>query len=331
MKLKKFLPFIFIIIFLLAAYFLFFSPSELVSVEQQQLIDLWGNPAQFVITYLPQDAKDGKNLVRYEVWYYPQQGKQVDFLGGKTLAVRDFSVEELSFTTQYLPWDFDFDVSLQQIKALVNNDELQLVELPGFSDEGVETYANKQLILVFEDDYLTYVQTLAFDKNLEENDIQSSDRELSNEISPTPEKISPTISQETNNESDKKYTSSDLGFAVNYPAEWFLQNGVLTNYDTNYLNEGGVLPEEIIKCDFVEYDPNRVVLDELKLLYEDKIQIYQTKVMEDEQDDTPGYGDNVVFLIEDDSHQPMALLCFAYEEKLGNELQNMLKTFEFID
>lgn len=319
-------------------FWLLVGSASTVSDQQQQTLDLWGNPAQFVITYLPQDSASGSSFARYEVWYYPEQNKQVTFLAGETLAVQDFSSEETVPASPYVPWDFDFDTGYRQLQSLIGADNLYLIDLPGFSGDGIESYAAQDLVLVLEDDYLTYVQTLAYDENIEANPQESDPRSQSAEPAANPEPTS-NQHQETTiqdqepalNQDFQTYSSTDLGFSINYPVDWFLTSGVLANYDTDYLYTGASLPEQMLKCDFVEYRPDEVTLGELQLLSEGRIQVSQTTITADIWGEGPGYGDNVVFLIEDDEHQPMNLVCFAYDDSFYDQLLATLQTFEFLD
>jgi hypothetical protein len=330
-------------IILLAIVLFFFARAGAtgISDQQQETIDLWGNPNQFVISYIPQeeggagDQDDGQaNLARYEVWYYLEPAKQVSFLAGETLVIEDWAPEETVPQSVYLPWDFDFYMSLAELESMIG-EELHLIDLPGFSGEGLNAYASKDLLIVLEDDYLTYMQTLAYDPSAE-GSLASIDASLN------PESTNEVVQSEGNTSSDsqsnsssdstaQRYANSDLGFSIDYPSDWYLNSGVLSNYDTNYLITGEELPETIAKCDFVPYELTDVTLGEMNLLYEADFKVYRSQITSEVANDDMGYGNNVVFYFEDDLHPPMLLICYAYDEALDNEMLTILKTFEFLN
>jgi len=300
---------------ILVFYIFSSKSSQTISAQQQQLINLWGNPSQFLITYLPQQSDNASTLARYEVWYYPSQGKQVTFLSGQNVDQKDFSSDQNLPATAYLPWDFDIYTSLNQLKNLISPDQFELISLPAFDDDGVKTYATKDLLVLVEDDYVTYVQTFAYDDTISVD---------SQAPSPTPTPTSQSLDQKT-------YTSSDLGFSLNYPANWYLVSGVLANYDTDYLSKNQDPPQKMLKCDFTPYNPDQLKLDDLNLITDTDIKLYQTQIIQDSFEDDPGFADNVVFLIEDDLNHSMLLICYAYESDLSDQLINSLKTFKFIN
>lgn len=333
------------IVFLALVIFIFARAQVAnISDQQQDTIDLWGNPDQFVLSYIPQEnagqgdedagqGDDQANLARYEVWYYLEPAKQVSFLAGETLAIEDWAPEETVLQTSYLPWDFDFYTNFAELESIFG-EQLHLIDLPGFSAEGLNTYASTDFLVVLEDDYLTYMQTLAYDPDAE-GSLASIDASLNPDLAGELAQSS-TVSGDSqtdlaNDPSTQHYANSDLGFSLNYPSDWYLNSGVLSNYDTNYLITGEELPETIAKCDFVPYELTDVILGEMNLLYDADFQLYRSQITSEVADDDMGFGNNVVFYFEDDLHPPMLLICYAYDEALDGEILNILKTFEFLN
>jgi hypothetical protein len=331
------------IIFLAVVIFFFArSQSSAISNQQQETLDLWGNPDQFVLSYLPQEGEKDEgsgqgneenrqeNLVRYEVWYYLEPAKQVSFLGGETLSIEAWAPEETVPQSTYVPWDFDFYTNFAELESMLG-EQLHLIDLPGFSGEGLNTYVSSDLLVVLEDDYLTYMQTLAYDPTIEDDLLAEEEDLVVEEEDVAVEQRALEFAESGSETAVKQYTNSDLGFSIEYPSDWYLNSGVLSNYDTDYLISGEELPETIAKCDFVPYELTDVILGEMDLLYESALKIYRSQITNEVTDEDMGYGNNVVFYFEDDLHPPMLLICYAYDEELDSEILNILKTFKFLD
>jgi len=298
----KIVIFLGIIILIAGIFVIFIKPGKLISESQEETINLWGEPPQFSVTYLPQ--QDNK-LARFEIWYYPEQNKKISFLSGKIIDSQDWQTNQQVPQSPYKPWDFDIYISYSKLIDLIGEENLNLIDLPGFSDEGIQTYAAKDLVLILEDDYLTYVQTLAFDENIQTESLAEE----------------PDL---------KTYSSSDIGFSIQYPKEWYLQNGVYSNYDIEYVLKEEDLPEKIFKCDFYQYYES-IKLKELEEVQKGDITINKTSLVEKGGDaEDLGYGDNVAFIFEKEDTEPIILVCFYYEKEFEENLINSLKTFEFI-
>ncbi len=316
MKKTKIILFLSILIILAVILSRISRPGSQISESQQETINLFGDPPQFVLTYLPQQSESGQDLARYEIWYYPEVSKKITFLAGKIIDSQDFeSADEMS-AVSFQPWDFDIFTSYQELVDVIG-DRPNLVDLPGFSGEDLKTYATEEGVFIIEGDYLTYVQTLTYDE-----DVVVVEEE---KPAPTLEKKEEELLQ------GKEYSNSDIGFSIIYPDSWFLQNGVLTNYDTDYLFSGAELPEEMIKCDFLKYYQEDFQLKDKKQIENGDVTISQAMVDYEEDTNTIGYGDNVVFLFEDSLHQPISLVCFRLDQNLEDELINTIKTFQFLD
>lgn len=56
--------------------------SGILSDEQKKIIDTIGRPRQFILAYVPVESQVGTSLSRMEVWFYPDRGRKITFLGG---------------------------------------------------------------------------------------------------------------------------------------------------------------------------------------------------------------------------------------------------------
>lgn len=160
---KVFLPLV-ILVAVVAAYFVFFSEPVL-SKSQKETIDSFGQPSQFVVTYEPSltdENDDEQTLSRTEVWYYPDLDMQVTFVAGELFDIEDYTQEDTDLTeTPLKPQDFEFEMSLEQVKEALDNKPVERLEIPGFWEEGaLETYVSDDAIFVMEHGYLTYIQTV---------------------------------------------------------------------------------------------------------------------------------------------------------------------------
>ena len=137
-------------------YYSFFSQKE--SENQNEIVDTFGLPNQFSITYLP---KGEDELIRQEVWYYPEMEMKVNFLGGKILNVEEYIQEGEIIATSLDPRDFDIYTTYDEIKAIAGENIEPLDFLPDFYIPGeIESYISDKTLFVIESEYLTYFETL---------------------------------------------------------------------------------------------------------------------------------------------------------------------------
>jgi hypothetical protein len=158
-----------VVVFLLSAllagffYFNYFNQETGLSPDQIKIIKTFGVPTQFSIAYLPAgDFTVEARFVREEKWFYPAVGLRLTFLSGRLVASDKL---ELTKKGQYektslRPGDFSYQTTVADVRRLIGAAELAPMEVPGFFGDGVETYASRKGVFVFEGGYLTYMQTL---------------------------------------------------------------------------------------------------------------------------------------------------------------------------
>jgi hypothetical protein len=149
-------------IFLLAVFLIsfFFGGSKL-SNNQKEIIELFGKPEQFSITYLPQD--EGDKLARSEIWYYAKAGKKISFLAGKLLAMEDFQAQNPATPTALNSEDFDIAMNFNDVKGALGG-EIAEFDWPGFSSDRYKTYLSDKALFSVEGDALIYFQTIGLNK-----------------------------------------------------------------------------------------------------------------------------------------------------------------------
>ena len=161
---KKFIAKLVLVIIIIFAvgyiYFNYIDNGGALSSAQQEIVETLGRPEQFALTYLPKGSDEGSEFVRQETWFYPSMKRKISFLNGEIVSTEELDIKEgVVYTPTLLKSeDFDFYSTLNKVKKITGN--LEPMELPGFFDEGVETYASSDVMFVFENGYLTYAETL---------------------------------------------------------------------------------------------------------------------------------------------------------------------------
>lgn len=143
-------------------YYVYIDHGVALSEDQVEMVSSHGLPEQFSISYLPKGSEEGSEFVRHELWYYPAKGQKVSFLNGRVVNIEKLELAEgVTYNrTQLEPSDFDVYTSLVSVENIVGKKNIAPIELPGFFGEGVETYASPGAVFVFENEYLTYMETL---------------------------------------------------------------------------------------------------------------------------------------------------------------------------
>ncbi|MCK5416577.1 hypothetical protein KAI92_04070 [Candidatus Parcubacteria bacterium] len=143
-------------------YFNYIDKGQVLTKDQQEIISTLGRPEQFTLTYVPKGSDKGSEFVRHEVWLYPSTKRKVTFLGGKVVGTEELEIEDdVKYkATQLKIEDFDFYTSFKDVEKQVGKINLIPIEIPVFFSDGVETYASKDAMFIFEDSYLTYMETL---------------------------------------------------------------------------------------------------------------------------------------------------------------------------
>lgn len=297
-----------VLIFIIVGVFVFQKSSSNLSPDQKELINLWGYPDQFKISYLPRGEDE---LVRSEVWIYYDQQKQVQFLAGSSIVSSSYQPTSDAQTT-LKPEDFSFSQNVEDVGQIVGEDVLEPIDfLPGISDDEEEViiYISPQAIFTIEHDHLTYVETLGL--------------EISQEIQSEEVKEEPLSEESVSN-----YHSDFLGFSTSYPQNWFLESDVLTTYDASKPLGEITLPDKYLKCDFIAYNPDDTIIVNQETILKDQITISKGDAQDQTNFDGPGLGDAIMFRIQNNDAD-ISLLCFSYHSDFETDLIDMLKSITF--
>lgn len=144
-------------------YFNYINPDSVYSEAQLEVIDNFGLPESFMITYLPKNLDENPELVRQEVWFYNTQNKKFSFLGGQITKADEIGEAPIAAKQSVLePKDFDYYTSLEDVEKIVGKVNMAAIDAPVFFDEteNIETYVSQEAYFIFEQGYLTYIQTI---------------------------------------------------------------------------------------------------------------------------------------------------------------------------
>lgn len=280
---------------ILLAFWWIKSLEPALSPDQQKIRSLYGQPQQFVITYLPRGSDNKPQLVRQEIWVYDQAKQKISFTAGKLIYSQNYQPDSLSKPTRFLPEQFYFDQSQIEVVEIVGQDKVQ--ELSFFDeDKQTRTFVTDEVLFVMEQDYLTYLQTFSPGE-------------------PAVEPVTEPENATVENSQWPIYMDSDLNFQIAYPPDWQLNYGVL-------LGKG-------LKCDFFAYSAQSLGINEKKLLQNQPVPIFQGKGQDLTGEDGPGLGDAELFLFEPGNRAEIALLCYQYNPDSIEILKKMFSSLEF--
>jgi len=134
------------------------APDDAQAAEDE-ISDVFGPPDQFIVAYLP---RDGGELVRTEIWYYPEHEQKVTFVEGKVVSVDP--MENPGTDVIYpdlMPGDFDFEMGYDDVMAVLGGEADEIDETPELLGEfDVQTYVNDSAVFAIEGGRLVYVQTI---------------------------------------------------------------------------------------------------------------------------------------------------------------------------
>lgn len=154
-------------------YYSYFFGENSLSPDQQELVDTFGYPQRFVISYV-QYAEEGDNLlVRHETWYYSEHQQSITFIGGDIVETAEIDEEvstdgEITYGT-YKPEDFEFAMDYDAVAGVIGG----TIEPNDFSDEfftdSVQNYVADHAFFTIEDGHLTYFEMVGVELEKEES------------------------------------------------------------------------------------------------------------------------------------------------------------------
>ena len=134
--------------------------SGIVSEEQAKILDAFGQPRYFSLYYLP---KEDDQLIRTEVWYYPEHENSITFMGGAIFKVTEIDVEDLNYDYPEInPNDFDYGMNYDDVVDMLEAKVVEPVEFSNdlFEDDEILTYVADKVMFSIEKGKLVYMQTM---------------------------------------------------------------------------------------------------------------------------------------------------------------------------
>jgi hypothetical protein len=130
--------------------------------SQQTILDLFGLPALFNISYIPDDEIDPEYLIRTEIWFYPEHQKKITFVAGEIYSSEDFVPDPGNVVYPQLnPEDFHSYLNYDQVVKRLGNVEVEPADFLSeeFTEIGINTYLSENAFFMLADDQLIYLET----------------------------------------------------------------------------------------------------------------------------------------------------------------------------
>lgn len=167
---KKLIKYILILAILIivagGVYYYFFWGDTGLSPDQQEIVDSFGYPQRFVVSYLPWAESGSDYIVRHETWYYPYHQQSITFLGGDILSIDeiDDEIDKTGIMTysDLKPEDFEFDMDYDAVAKAIGDKEIAKNEFmpEEFYGENLDSYISDHVLFAIESDHLTYFETV---------------------------------------------------------------------------------------------------------------------------------------------------------------------------
>lgn len=167
---KKNIKYLLILVLILiiggVVYFYCFWGATGLSPDQQELVDNFGYPQRFVISYLSWMENGSDYIVRHETWYYPYHQQSITFLGGDILSVDEIEdeIDDTGIMTysDLKPEDFEFNMDYDSVAKAIGNKEIAKNEFmpEEYYGENLTSYISDHVLFAIESDHLTYFETI---------------------------------------------------------------------------------------------------------------------------------------------------------------------------
>ena len=165
-----------IVLTAVAAIYLFvLKPSKTkdavkLSSQQQELVDRFGYPTTFLLTFGEMAVKGEYKPVRFEAWNYDELGRRFYFVDGEFQKDVDIDFVENAQYPKLRPSQFAKDVTWEKVKEIIGTSPLAQADVQPEIMENTRVYDFwGQVKVAVEEDKLVYIQTYPVVTN-EENE-----------------------------------------------------------------------------------------------------------------------------------------------------------------
>jgi len=137
-------------------------PQAKGSTDRDQVESLMGPPDAFSISFDQAEGGSSATIVRYETWFYFDIQTAFEFVDGDLLS--NMPVDDVAplaiLPRQYSPGQFKREMTWEDIKKLVTEpDAFSRADLPDAYGEKAWAYYGEQLMVAFDEEGLSLVET----------------------------------------------------------------------------------------------------------------------------------------------------------------------------
>lgn len=138
------------------------KPQEVVklSPQQQELVDKFGYPTTFVLSFGEEFVSNESKFSRHEIWNYNHLGRRFRFVDGEFKAAEDMLPLKDAKYPQLHPSMFENDLTFDEVKKITQAQPTAISETDPELLEGAKTYNFAgQLIVGEHEDKVVFIQT----------------------------------------------------------------------------------------------------------------------------------------------------------------------------
>lgn len=135
------------------------SPSNL-SSQQKQLVEKFGYPTSYTISFGEMTIEGQYRPARLEIWNYDRHGRAFYFVDGKFTQDRDIAFIDKADPFPIAPSKFDKEMSLDQIKGIIGGGPTASGKVPDKLLASTTVYDfSDQVKIGIKDNKVIYIQT----------------------------------------------------------------------------------------------------------------------------------------------------------------------------
>jgi len=129
------------------------------SPDQERIVRRLGAPSYFTLAYLPLGPKRTSEIVRTEIWYYPEHGQSIYFVDGEVVSVDPAdNVAVPESPPRLVPWRIDDRTPRSQIDSGSPAARAPVALAPDTARDS-DVYLSKDALYVVEHGRLIYLST----------------------------------------------------------------------------------------------------------------------------------------------------------------------------
>jgi len=149
----------------IAVYFLLIKPSQTgdavkLSSQQQELVDRFGYPSTFILTFGELAVEGEYKPVRFEAWNYDELGRRFYFVDGQFEKDADIDFVENGHYPQLQPSQFKRGVTWEKVQEIIGTSPQAAADIQPQIMDNTSVYDFwGQVKVAVKDDEVIYIQT----------------------------------------------------------------------------------------------------------------------------------------------------------------------------